>query len=464
MLRRHMHPPDNHPDGASNGPPPAWLRILRLAVDVDRTDVARLLAATIFGFCLLASYYILKPIRDEIGAQDRDNLQTLWTSVFFVMLAIAPIHALVAARFTRAKLVLVVYQFLAVNLLAFFLLFVMRPFPTMIGVERVFYVWTSVYVLYVVSLFWAHISEIFTTGQAKRLFGFIAVGCTIGAIAGSAITSSLTSIIGPAQLMLVALFLLEAASLCSMWLARTRPSNSPAGEGGKQSTAARGGRLDAPVRMPTLTALRRGVGTIATSPYLLGITGYIFLMTLASTFLYFQQSEILREAMDDRDQRRVLLANMELATNALVLLVQCFVTGRLMTRLGVGPVLTLLPLITIGVFAALGSSPTLAVLVTCKIIYSASRYALAKPSRETLFTLVTPEQRYQAKPLLDTAVYRGGDVVNGWYYHLLADTVGLSLRALGWAVIPAAIVWSVIAVFLGRAQRRREDLSTESAQ
>jgi AAA family ATP:ADP antiporter len=213
------------------------------------------------------------------------------------------------------------------------------------------------------------------------------------------------------------------------------------------------------MRLPTFAALRRGAGTIVTSPYLLAIAGYIFLMTLASTFLYFQQSEILREAMDDRDQRRVLLANMELATNALVLLVQCFVTGRLMTRLGVGPVLTLLPLITIGVFAALGSSPTLAVLVTCKVIYSASRYALAKPSRETLFTLVTPEQRYQAKPLLDTAVYRGGDVVNGWYYHLLADTVGLSLRALGWAVIPAAIVWSVIAAFLGRAQRRREEIT-----
>jgi AAA family ATP:ADP antiporter len=304
----------------------------------------------------------------------------------------------------------------------------------------VFYIWASVFALFVVTVFWGFIVDLFRNQQGKRVFGFIAVGSSLGGIGGSLFTSLIADAVPTFVLLLVAVVPLEAAAWLAWFLHRR------AGEG--QDTLRTEGRERIPGNAWT------GIGTVFRSPYLRMIAAYIFLMTFASTVLYFQQAELVGEAIADRGVRTVFFARIDLAVNILTIGTQGFLAAHILRWLGIGLSLAFLPVLAFLGFLGLGTYPLLMVLVVLQVLYRSGRYAITRPAREVLFTVVGREERYKSKAFIDAAVYRGGDVVNGWVYAGLV-AAGLGVGAIALAAAPVMGVWVILGILLGRAQEER---------
>jgi ATP:ADP antiporter, AAA family len=401
-----------------------------------------MLLATAYGFAILFSYYLLRPVRDEIGAADRGNLQILWTAVFLVMLLAVPLYSAAVARWPRGVFIPLANRFFAANLIAFYAALYLLPESARAWIDRVFYVWASVFALFVVAVFWGFVTDLFRHEQGKRLFGFIAVGSSLGGIAGSAATALLAQHMPVFLLLLLAVLPLEAAA----WLARAldRHANRAPATLAREPEARVGG------------SAWSGIGPVFRSPVLSRIAVWLLLMTFASTILYFVQAHLVGEAYTDRALRRVFLARVDLAVNALTITTQALLTAHILRRLGVGLTLGVLPAVALVGFIALGTAPTLVALVALRLLYDSSRHALAKPAREVLFTLVGREERYKSKAFIDAAVYRGGDLVSGWIYAGLA-ALGLSVGAIALVAAPVAGLWALIGWQLGRWEERDPD-------
>ena len=405
---------------------------------VREGETAPMLLATAYGFCILFGYYILRPVRDEISAADRGNLQVLWTAVFLVMLLAVPLYSAAVARWPRATFVPLANRFFAVNLLAFFAALYLLPDTARVWIDRVFYVWTSVFALFVVTVFWGFVADLFRNEQGKRLFGFIAVGSSLGGIAGSSATALLAQHVPVFLLLLLAVVPLEAAARLARALDAYADRKSAAlrcetGEVGGSAWS--------------------GIAPVFRSPYLRRIALWLALMTFASTILYFVQAHMVGEAFADRALRRAFLARLDFAVNLLTIVTQGLLTAHILRRIGVGLTLALVPAVATVGFLSLGVHPLLATLVVVRVLYDSGRHALAKPAREVLFTLVGREERYKSKAFIDAAVYRGGDLLSGWVYAGLA-ALGLSVAAIALVAAPVAVVWAVIGLGLGRAEER----------
>lgn len=413
-------------------------RLLARVVDV-RSDIEQqgLLWGTTYGFLIMLSYYILRAVRDEISAADRGNLQILWTAVFLVMLLAVPLYSWIASRWSRGVFVPLANRFFILCLVLFWLALMFLPDSSRPWIDRVFYVWSSVFALFVVTVFWGFMADCFSSSQGKRLFAFIAVGSSMGGMIGSSLTAALAEWVPTFSLLLIACVPLEMASWCAGVLHRRFETGNVRGAG--ESTRAIQG-----------TAWS-GMRAVFASPYLLGIALFILLMTFVSTILYFQQAHLVAEAFADRGERTAFFAKVDLAVNFITVLLQIYVTARIVNWLGVGLALALLPLIMAAGFVVMGLYPTLAVLVALQIIYRAGRYGLTKPAREMLWTVLSREEKYKAKPFLDAAVYRGGDLVSGWIYAGLA-AVGLSIGAISLVAAPAAGLWLLLGFRLGRRE------------
>lgn len=413
-------------------------RLVQKAVDVRDDELKALLWATAYGFFILFSYYILRAVRDEISSADRGNLQILWTAVFLVMLVAVPLYSWAASRFQRGVFVPLANRFFILNLLAFWAALVFLPVEYRPWIDRVFYVWSSVFALFVVTVFWGFMADCWANEQGRRLFGFIAVGSSLGGIAGSAVTASLGDVVPTFTLLLIACVPLEAASWCALLLHRLLGGSDPAG----------------PESQPLGGDALSGIKIVFRSPYLLGIAGFLALMTFASTILYFQQAHLVGEAFTDRGLRTAFFAKIDLATNILTIVFQVYLTARIIRFVGIGISLAIIPVLTFLGFIVLGLYPTLAVLVVLQVGYRAGRYGITRPAREVLFTVVGREERYKSKAFLDAAVYRGGDLASGWIYAGLA-WVGLSIGAISLVAAPLAAVWAVIGIRLGARQEER---------
>jgi AAA family ATP:ADP antiporter len=415
--------------------------LLQGLVSVRPGEVVALAWAFLYFFCLLCSYYIVRPMRDEMGiAGGVDKLQWLFTGTFLVMLAAVPLFGWVSSRFERRRFLPAVYWFFIANLLLFFVLF--RSGVTHAWVARAFFIWTSVFNLFVVSVFWSFMADIFSNAQARRLFGFIAAGGTAGAICGPLLTTALALPLGPANLLPVSAGLLGLAVICIHRL------------GAWHSTAARQQAAQPePVRAIGGQVLA-GVQLVLRSPYLLGICLLMLLFTTLATFLYFQQAQIVRDSFSDPAQRTAVFAVMDLAVNILTLLLQVLLTGRLVRWLGLGWTLALVPLLLAAGFLVLGLSPVLAVLVVVQVLRRAGNYAIMRPAREMLYVVLGREEKYKAKNFIDTVVYRGGDALSAWAYAGLR-ALGLGLSTLAFVAVPLALLWAGIAYRLGQAQTRR---------
>jgi len=357
-----------------------------------------------------------------------------------VMILAVQAYSWIASRYPRGVFVPLANRFFIACLIGFWAALQVLPESTFVWVDRVFYVWTSVFALFVVTVFWGLVADCFTNDQGKRLFGFIAIGASLGGIVGSAVTAYLAVQVPVFTLLLISCVPLEIASWCAAAL------HKGFGTGDVHVS----GEAEKPLAGDALS----GMKAVFQSPYLLGIASFIALMTFASTILYFAQSDLVYEAMTDRGERRAFLARIDLVVNVLTIFFELWLTARIIKWLGVAVTLAIVPVAVTAGFVALGLWPTLWTLVIVQVLYRAGRYGLAKPAREVLFTVVSREEKYKSKAFVDAAVYRGGDLVSGWIYAGLA-LVGLTIGPIALVAAPAAALWAVVALRIGKSGEER---------
>jgi AAA family ATP:ADP antiporter len=397
-------------------------------------------------FCLMAAYFIVKPLRDEMGiAGGVDNLPNLYLVTLGVMLLAAPLFGWASRGRDREVFLPVVYRFFAANLLAFFLVLQLLPGADL-WIGRVFYVWVGVFNMFTLSLFWGFMADGLGFRRGRRVIGAVAVGGTAGAVLGASMTELLVALIGRLPLLLVSVAFLEAAVRLVGPVSRRLRALPREG----QTPDA------APPRAPRHGHIMEGVILLARSPYLQAIAAFMVLYTLSNTFLYLAQANIVAATADGRIARTQLLARIEIYVQTATLVTQLTLTGRALTRAGSGPVLAALPVATGAGFLALGVHPGLAVLVAVQVLRRTLNYALVKPARESLYTPLGPAAQYRAKSFIDTFVYRGGDAVGAGVYDGLT-TLGLGISGVAFAAAPLCLVWLAVAVYLGRRQRRLAD-------
>jgi ATP:ADP antiporter, AAA family len=445
--------------GPSSTGASAGLGLLRRAVDVKPDEVRVLLLSCAYFFFILTSYYIVRPIRDQMGvAGGVQNLPWLFSGTLAGMLVLNPLFSALVVRFPRKQFIPYTYRFFMLNLLVFFVLLRSLPASQQIWLGRAFYIWVSVFNLFVVSVFWAFMTDIFRNEQSKRLFGFIGVGGTLGAIFGASITALFAKVLSPPNLLLVSMVFIEVAVQCVRVLGRhaREATAPPAALAGVESPAS---APVVPERVIGGNALA-GLTHVARSPYLLGICAYMLVFTVGSTFLYFQQAQIVSDAVTGGAAQTALFARIDLMVNVLTVVIQVFLTGRLLKRFGVSVTLALIPAISAIGFLGLGLLPTLAIVIAFQVARRAGNFAVARPTREVLFTVIPREDKYKAKSFIDTFVYRAGDQVGAWSYKLMGF-FGLGVSGIAFVAVPISILWFVMSVWLGRRQaglaRRQAD-------
>ena len=419
--------------------PSLWQRL----AGVRQEEAPAVLWALLYVIALFLAYYVLRPIRDELGvAGGVQNLPWLFTGTLVAMLVASPLFALAVRNLPRRQFIALAYRFFAVNLVLFALLLQFADPRLQVWVGRAFFIWVSVFNLFVVSVFWSFMVDIFDSEQGKRLFGLLAAGATTGGILGAAITSTLIAHLDRAWLMAIAIVFLEAAVLASRRLSLiSQAFQRPA-------------RRDDP-NQPLGGGIFAGMVHTLRSPYLGGLALFILLYSVTSTFLYFQQASIAQASFPDRAARTAFFANIDLIVNSITLVFQLFVTGRMIAAVGIVATLCVLPLVSLAGFAALAASPSVAVVVAAQVARRVANFALARPAREILFTSSAREDRYKAKNFIDTVVYRGGDQLASWGYAGLMG-LGLTLAQIPMVAVPLSAVWLALSVWLGRSHRAQE--------
>jgi ATP:ADP antiporter, AAA family len=430
--------------------------ILTKIVDVKPDELRALWLAFVFNFLVLGGYYVIRPIRDEIGAAGRENLPWMFTATLLTMLVANSLFSAIVARMSRRRFLPIAYRFMIANLLIFFVLMRTLPPAQNVWMGRVFFVWVSVFNLFVVSVFWSFMTDVFRTDQAKRLFGFIAVGGTLGAICGGQVTASLVRPIGTASLLFVSAAALEAAAWCVRFFPAEfkDPYGTSVSDGTETNPGVSQKRptiAEASAEKPVGGSLWAGFTHVVRSPYLLGICGFILLHTITATLVYFQQADLTAHQFTDRAGRTTFFARLDQAVNILTIVVQVFLTGRLLKWLGVGLTLAVLPLINIIGFTTMGMLPIISLLAVFQTLRRAGDYAVARPSREVLFTVLRREDKYKAKNFIDTFVYRAGDQIGAWSYPLLI-WLGLGFTGISFVAAPLAALWGILSLWLGRKQ------------
>ena len=417
-------------------------RLLSRFLVVQPEEVAVLSWSWLYLFSVFFAYYVIRPIRDEVGvASGVSNLPWLFTGTLVGMLIVNAPYAALVAKLPRLRFISIAYRFFMLNLLIFLVLFRSTTGEANLWVGRVFFIWTSVFNLFVVSVFWAFMVDVFTSEQGKRLFGFIAGAATVGGILGGLLTASAVRALGVPALLLCAALLLELAVFSVRRLGRISEAmhtrQARAASDGDQGTI--GGGIFA------------GLTNVLKSPYLLNICVYMLLYTILSTFLYFQQAAIVDRSFTDRAARTAFFAEVDLMVNVLTLGAQLFLTGHVMRRFGVAMTLTLVPALTVAGFVLLGLKPAIAIVVGFIVLRRAGNFAFARPTREVLFTVVSREDKYKAKSVIDTVVYRLGDQVGAWSAGI-SSWLNFGISGLAWVAVPLAVAWAINGWWLGRRQ------------
>ncbi len=451
-----------------------WLGLL---VTVRRGEWTALTLSGAFFFLLLFGYFLLRPVREAMGVErSMADLRWLFVATCVVSFGAASVFAWVISRVDRARCIAWVYRGVIACVVCFALLRLVLPEPAGLldlFAERaslegllsvhfarlwsgyVFYVWLSVVNVFMTSVFWAFMADVWRLEQGKRLYAAVGVGGTLGALLGSMFAWQLVEAIGAPVQMLVAAALFEG----SVWVMRALDRRSSRGDGelvGHRKHAMGGSWME-------------GVRAVARSPYLLGVGAYIVLMAVSSTLIYFTQAELVSNAADELASRIALFGQLDMWTQAATLFVQLFITGHLMKRAGVGVTLGVLPVVTVvgfGALALVGSREgveawqVFAVFAAFNAVHRATRYAVARPARETLFSVVSQREKYKAKPVVDVFLYRGGDVA-GVGVNAGLGALALGLAGMALAAAPLGLLWVVLSIFLARGQSWRASQKDE---
>ena len=415
-----------------------------LAAEAD--EIPALTAGFLLFFLLFAAYMMLRPVRETMGiAGGVDNLQWLFLATFLATLAFVPMFGTLAALLPRRRLLAASYLFSAATLIALGLLMSLDPDNVWVG--RLFYVWLSVLNLFLISVAWSLMSDVFRAEQARRLFAQIAAGASLGALAGPIASGLLVSTVGHGGLLVISAALLLSTLPCASYLQRwSDDRHGPAGDGGRSSE-------------PIGGSIVAGVTLLVRSPYLLGIAAFVVLLASVSTFLYFEQAELIAATVPDPVRQTQLFSAIDAIVQALTLAVQLLVTARLARRMGVAALLTTIPILMVAGFGVLLVVAALPMLLLVVILRRVGEYAIARPGREMLFTRVGQEERYKAKNVIDTVVYRGGDATSAWL-RTAVDSIGAQPLLAGMAF---AGLWAAVGYWLGRGFDRNAEAPSKMA-
>ena len=416
-------------------------RIAKTAAKIEANELRAVLLSFAFVFTILASYYILRSIRDGLASEwDDVQLSTIWTFTFFISFLVVALYGFACSKIKFRYLVPGVYIFFALSFFSLYVLINVLPEIKLMGytiqTDQIFYVWVSVFSLLNISVFWSFMADIYSKQQATRLFGFIAAGSSLGAIFGPTISLLLATKIGSYNLILISASLLFIPVLIASVLEKIKTSDL-----GTQG-------LNQGYDKPLGANILSGFKEFALNRLLLGIGIFIVLYTGISTFVYFELKNILVDY--DQDLRTQIWAGMDLAVNVLAVVTAMFGTSRLATRFGLTVTLPLVPVIIITGLFIVALSPMLWVVVGLQIVRRAGEYSITKPAREMLFTIVDRESRFKAKSVIDVVVYRAGDIFWAWAFTGLTQLLGMSLAAIALIGAGIASIWSLLAVYLGK--------------
>ena len=422
--------------------------LLQRFTQVRRGETAAVIASGLCFFFILTALMVIRPARESLGMRRGiDAIRWLFIGTAVVTLAVNPLFALMVSRYRRIVFITATYVFFALSLLGFYVVLVSAPNAIGEVSGMVFFVWFSVFNLFSTMVFWALMADRFALEQSKRLFGVISVGGSLGAIAGPWLASKLSGPLGTAGLLPVAAISLGLA-VGAAWVVSRLQFRSPEVAVDRTAPSA----VDD--RAIIGGSAWQGLRAVFRSPYLLGIAAYILILTVIATFLYFTRLQMVAALGSDLDMRTGVFARIDLYTQLTTLVLQAVVTGHLMKRLGVHITLALLPVVVGFGFVGLAIYSSLAALIVLQATFSAMQRAFIRPARETLFTVVSREDKYKSKAFTDTFVYRVGDVVGAQLEGLLGR-LGMGLAALVTVTVPLALVWGVLGIWLGRAQHRR---------
>jgi AAA family ATP:ADP antiporter len=410
----------------------------RRIVDVRPEEIRALWLGFAFHFLILTGYYIMRPIRDSIAAGNRlETLPWMFTATLIAMVLANALFAAIVARMSRRKFIPLAYGFFIFNLALFFVLMRTGSPEQQVWIGRALYVWVSVFNLFNTAIFWAFMTDLFTVEQGKRLYGFIAVGGSLGGVLGPFITARYVQHIGAANLLAIsAVIFAIAAALVQFFPNNFTDRNKSVKAGGEE---------------PIGGSIWSGLTHIVHSPYLLGLAGSMLLYTTTQTWAYFQQSDLTRSAMADSGARTVFLAQLDMWVNSITVVIQIFLTGRLLKWFGVGFTLLAMPFISMIGFSAMGLASSLALLAVFQVARRVAAYALMRPSREILFTVLKREDKYKVKSVTDTLGYRTGDQLGAWSYTGL-HSLGLDLSRISFVAVPVLAGWCVLSLWLGKKQ------------
>ena len=411
--------------------------ILRL-VKAEKEEVIPLIWSFTYFFCLLCGYYVLRPVRDEMAVEGGvQHLPWMMTATFLTLLLATPLFGYLSSRVARYRLLLSLYAFFGVNLIGFFFLMTSQVAPH--WVARVFFVWLSVFNLFVVSIFWSFMADLFSPTQGARLFGVIAAGGSIGAIIGPLLTVGLTYLLPISSLMLLSAAFLSVCGVCihrlDAWSVQ-QPAH----------------RMDRPEE-PIGGSMWAGIRLVMESPYLLGICLYLLCLTTTATFLYMEQTKLVSDQISSPEVRTRLFSMIDLAVNVITFTTQLFFTSKMISRFGLASALVALPFVSAVGFGMIGLMPMLLLYVGFMIVRRVGEYAIAKPAREVLFTVLSREEKYKAKNFIDTALSRGGDASTGWIVNGV-KALGVTAPQIAWLLIPAAVLWGWVGWRLAREEER----------
>lgn len=416
-------------------------QLLRRLVVLEPDEAPALLASFAMLFCTFASYTMLRPIRETMGITSGvENLPYLFWGTFVAMLIAQPAYGWLTSRFRRTVFLPWVYLFFTANILAFYVWF--QAQQDHVWIARAYYVWVSVFSFFIVAVFWGFMADVFTREQAGRLFGFIVAGASTGGLVGPFIAGRLAVPLGTINLLPISAVLLAASLIFMVLVMRWQR---------QFGSTARGTDADKPLGGGVLAAFQQ----VARSPYLLGIALFVVLLSWATTFLYLEQQAMVAKVFHSSNERTRFFSNFDFWVNAISLVTQMLLFARLFKWIGLRGLLVAVPLLMTAGYAFYAMLPTFAVLVIVLAVRRVGEYAITRPSRDSLYTVVSREEKYKAKSLIDTFIYRGGDVTSASVHKLLVDKLGFGASGIGWVGAVFSAVWVVLALSLGRAQEQR---------